>query len=135
VVAARSLPGAVTVDPATGRPTIVATGTGTAVATTVAFSAAAQTQTMVASWYGPGFEAKDTASGERFDPSLLTAAHKTLPFGTWLRVGHAGRFVTVRVNDRGPYVEGRDLDLSQAAAESLGLGGVGTVSVEVVAAP
>lgn len=137
VLAARSLPGAVAIDPVSGRPTILATGPGTP-ATPVAFPLPAGgvgLTTMVASWYGPGFERKDTANGEPFDPSALTAAHRTLPFGTWLRVGLAGRLVTVRVNDRGPYVEGRDLDLSQAAAESLGLGGVAAVSVEVIPAP
>lgn len=86
---------------------------------------------VVASWYGPGFEGATTASGEPFDPSDYTAAHKTLPFGTKLIVTHGGRSVVVRVNDRGPYVAGRDLDLSQAAAESIGLTAVGVATVEV----
>ena len=85
----------------------------------------------------PGLAGRPTASGEKFNPQKLTAAHKKLPFGSCVRVVNMenGRSVEVRVNDRGPYVEGRDLDLSQAAAETLGLGGVGQVSVEVVPAP
>ena len=88
-----------------------------------------------ASWYGPGFQGRRTANGERFDPKSLTAAHKTLPFDTWLRVCRAGRCVIVRVNDRGPYVRGRFLDLSRSAAQAIGLdaSGVGTVSATVIA--
>jgi rare lipoprotein A len=78
-------------------------------------------QTGVASWYGPGFEGKKTSNGEVYDPTGLSAAHRTLPFGTLLRVTNLenGRTVVVRVNDRGPFVAGRDLDLSQGAAERL----------------
>lgn len=81
------------------------------------------TQTGVASWYGPGFRGKPTASGERFRPARRTAAHKTLPFGTVLRVEHAdnGRSVRVRINDRGPFVQGRVLDLSRGAARRIGM--------------
>jgi peptidoglycan lytic transglycosylase len=95
--------------------------------------AGAITRTWTASWYGPGFAGRPTANGERFDPSALTAAHRTLPFGTRLLVTNqaTGRSVRVRVNDRGPYVAGRDLDLSAAAARSIGLAGVGQVTVEV----
>lgn len=77
----------------------------------------------VASWYGPGFAGRPTASGEIFDPGELTAAHRTLPFGTWLRVIHVdnGREVVVRVNDRGPFIRGRILDLSEEAARRLGM--------------
>ena len=89
---------------------------------------------MVASWYGPGFEGATTASGEPFDPSDYTAAHRTLPFGTKLIVTLDGRSVVVRVNDRGPYVAGRDLDLSQAAAEHIGLTAVGVATVNVTTA-
>lgn len=76
-----------------------------------------------ASWYGPRFHGKRTASGERFDMNDLTAAHRTLPFGTRVRVRHAGngREVVVRINDRGPHVRGRIIDLSQAAAAALDL--------------
>ncbi|WP_233451834.1 septal ring lytic transglycosylase RlpA family protein [Rubrobacter xylanophilus] len=88
-------------------------------------------QQMTATWYGPGFEGSTTASGEPFDPSDYTAAHKTLPFGTKLIVTYNGRSVVVRVNDRGPYSGGHDLDLSQAAAEYLGLTAVGSAVVNV----
>ncbi|BBL78171.1 hypothetical protein RxyAA322_00250 [Rubrobacter xylanophilus] len=91
----------------------------------------ARAQQMTATWYGPGFEGSTTASGEPFDPSDYTAAHKTLPFGTKLIVTYNGRSVVVRVNDRGPYSGGHDLDLSQAAAEYLGLTAVGSAVVNV----
>jgi rare lipoprotein A len=91
----------------------------------------AKADQMVASWYGPGFEGATTASGEPFDPNDYTAAHKTLEFGTKLIVTYNGSSVVVRVNDRGPYVQGRDLDLSQAAAEYIGLTAVGEAAVEV----
>lgn len=81
----------------------------------------AEADTALASWYGPGFEGSPTASGETFEPYGYTAAHKTLPFGTELMVNYGGRSVQVTVNDRGPYAGGRDLDLSQGAAEDLGL--------------
>jgi rare lipoprotein A len=87
-----------------------------------------------ASWYGPGFEGRPTASGERYDPRQLTAAHKTLPLGTRLRVCRAGRCVVVRVNDRGPYVGKRFIDLSHRAASQVGITGpgVGNVTATVV---
>ena len=69
----------------------------------------------VASWYGEAFHGKDTANGESFDLNAMTAAHRRLPFGTQIRVCHSG-CVTVRVNDRGPWVRGRDIDLSRSAA-------------------
>lgn len=94
-------------------------------------SAVGAQQTMNASWYGPGFEGATTASGEPFDPGAYTAAHKELPFGTQLEVCYQG-CVTVTVNDRGPFVEGRGLDLSQGAAEAIGLYGVDTVEMNVV---
>jgi len=81
----------------------------------------AEADTGLASWYGAGFEGSLTASGEVFDPHGFTAAHRTLPFGTRLTVTYKGRSVQVTVNDRGPYSGGRDLDLSQGAAEALGL--------------
>jgi rare lipoprotein A len=87
----------------------------------------------IASFYTEGTK---TASGEKFDTNDLTAAHPTLPFGTKLRVTntHTGRSVTVRVNDRGPYVPGRVVDVSYAAAESLGMvnRGVAPVKLDVV---
>jgi rare lipoprotein A len=87
----------------------------------------------VASWYGPGFAGRRTASGEVFNPGALTCAHKTLPFGTRLLIRNpdTGRSVWVRVNDRGPYAGGRQLDLSQGAAEAIGLAGVGQVIVRI----
>lgn len=87
---------------------------------------------VLASWYGPGFAGKRTASGERYDPRKLTCAHRKLKFGTRLRVCYVGRCVVVRVNDRGPVPRTRELDLSQAAAEKLGMihAGVARVTVE-----
>jgi rare lipoprotein A len=86
----------------------------------------------VASWYGPGFRGKPTASGERFRPSRRTAAHKTLPFGTVLLVEEpeSGRTVRVVVNDRGPFTAGRVLDLSRRAARRLGFIDAGVAKVE-----
>lgn len=77
----------------------------------------------LASWYGPGFAGNPTANGEIFDPMGMTAAHKTRPLGTRALVicPLTGRMVLVRINDRGPYVAGRFLDLSQGAAEALGI--------------
>lgn len=88
-------------------------------------------QTVVASWYGTESGSR-TANGERFTGRDMTAAHKTLPFGTKLRVTYHGKSVVVRVNDRGPYIKGRSLDLSRAAAERIGLiqAGVGKVCME-----
>lgn len=85
----------------------------------------------VASWYGPGFHGASTASGERYNMYAYTAAHKTLPFGTWLKVTYRGRSVFVRINDRGPYIGNRILDLSKASAEALGLSGIGYVTAEI----
>jgi peptidoglycan lytic transglycosylase len=72
-----------------------------------------------------------TASGVPFDPQGFTAAHRTMPFGTQLLVSHGGNSVQVTVNDRGPYVDGIDLDLSQAAADTIGLTDLGVAPVEV----
>jgi rare lipoprotein A len=77
----------------------------------------------MASWYGPGFHGRRTANGERYDMHALTAAHKTLPFGTKVRVRsvHTGKEVVVRINDRGPYKHSRIIDLSLGAISALGL--------------
>lgn len=85
----------------------------------------------LASWYGPGFERRRTASGERFDGAELTAAHRTLPFGTVVEVVNRdnGRAVRVRINDRGPFVRRRVIDLSRAAAEAIEMLGPGTAPV------
>ncbi|MBZ0144919.1 MAG: septal ring lytic transglycosylase RlpA family protein [Rhodocyclaceae bacterium] len=89
----------------------------------------------IASWYGPGFHGKHTASGERYDMNALTAAHKTLPFGTLVEVRNlaTGETVRVRINDRGPFVRGRVIDLSRAAARAAGVWGPGTAPVELLA--
>lgn len=86
-----------------------------------------------ASYYGKEFDGLTTSSGERFDMNALTAAHKTLPFGTLLEVTNLanGKRVTVRVNDRGPFVENRELDVSYAAAEALGMLVSGTAKVSI----
>lgn len=86
----------------------------------------------ISSWYGPGFEGNHTASGDIFDSSLYTAASKELPLGTWLFVQHEGRGVVVLVNDRGPYVDDRILDLSKAAAQAIGISGLGWVRCEIL---
>ncbi|MBI4126806.1 MAG: septal ring lytic transglycosylase RlpA family protein [Deltaproteobacteria bacterium] len=86
-----------------------------------------------ASWYGPGFHGRKTASGERFNQKDLTAAHRTLPFGTMVKVTnlHNGKTVTVRINDRGPYGKGRIIDLSKAAAKEIDMIRKGVVPVEI----
>jgi rare lipoprotein A len=90
----------------------------------------------IASWYGEEFAGRTTANGEIFDPSLLTAAHRTFPFGTVLDITNAktSQTVRVRVNDRGPYIGNRVIDLSYAAAQQIGLiePGVGTVEITIV---
>lgn len=88
----------------------------------------------LASWYGSHFQGRKTATGERFDMNLMTCAHPTLPMGTWLRVTNLKNRKTafVRVNDRGPVTDGRIVDLSYAAAQSLGLGGLARVKLEAV---
>lgn len=91
---------------------------------------------MKASWYGPRFHGKKTANGEIYDQMSFTAAHKSLKFGTLLKITNQknDKSVVVRINDRGPYVEGRDLDLSKAAAIQLGLlrKGVARLKVEEI---
>lgn len=89
----------------------------------------------IASWYGEKFHGRKTSSGEVYDMYAMTAAHKTLPLGTWVRVRRTdtGRQVVVRVNDRGPFVHGRVIDLSYTAAKGLDMVGPGTARVEVVA--
>jgi rare lipoprotein A len=84
-----------------------------------------------ASWYGPGFNGKQAASGEKFNQNAMTAAHKTLPFGTVVKVvdQNTGKSVQVRINDRGPYHGGRIIDLSKAAALKLGIVQAGTGKV------
>ncbi len=114
--ATRAYPGLGVVGPASGAP----------------ITGRLPTFTAVASWYGPGFTRAHMASGEPYDPNAFSTASRTLRLGTLLRIVYGGRVVTVRVNDRGPYVKGRDLELSQAAAAALGLPGVGTVTVQIL---
>lgn len=93
--------------------------------------------TLKASWYGPRFHGKFTANGEVYDQMALTAAHKSLSFGTLLKITNPKncKSVIVRINDRGPYIEGRELDLSKGAAIELGIleKGVARVKVQEVA--
>lgn len=88
---------------------------------------------MTASWYGPKFHGKSTANGELYNQMALTAAHKYLPFGTVLQIKNIknGKVAFVRINDRGPYVEGRDLDLSKGTALALGMMDSGVIKVKV----
>jgi rare lipoprotein A len=90
------------------------------------------TYSAVCSWYGPGFNGKPTASGQVYNQDDFTCASRTLAFGTWLALSRDGKRIVVVVTDRGPYVSGRDLDLSKAAADALGFSGVESVQVEVV---
>jgi rare lipoprotein A len=85
-----------------------------------------------ASWYGLQFQGRKTSSGERFDMNELTCAHRTLPLGSWLRVTNLRnkKSVVVRVNDRGPMVDDRVIDLSYAAAQAVGMDGLGKVKLE-----
>lgn len=85
----------------------------------------------IASYYGPGFAGRRTASGSIFNPSSFTAAHRTLRFGTRVRVTHGGRSVVVTITDRGPFVAGRVIDLSTAAARALGIS-TGFVSLQIL---
>lgn len=88
----------------------------------------------IASWYGPGFDGRTTANGETYDQYAMTAAHPSLPFGTWVKVTTVtGRSAIVRINDRGPYVAGRIIDLSYAAAQTLGIDGTMAVQLQPLA--
>lgn len=89
----------------------------------------------IASWYGADFHGKKTSNGEIYDMHAMTAAHKTLPLGVWVRVRNlkSGQEQILRVNDRGPFVAGRVIDLSYAGAQALGLVGPGTAPVRVEA--
>ena len=91
----------------------------------------------IASWYGPRHHGRKTASGETFDMNQMTAAHRTLPFGTWVRVRSLtnGNEVRVRINDRGPFTGGRIIDLSKAAATKLGMITRGEEKVQLAVEP
>ena len=97
------------------------------------FAGPASARPSVASWYGPGLAGNPTASGERFDPGDFTAAHRTVPMGAKLTVCHEG-CVDVRVNDRGPHLADREIDLSAAAADRIGVTRKGVATVEVYGA-
>jgi len=92
-----------------------------------------------ASWYGPEFNGKRTANGEKFSAEGLTAAHPSLPFNSWVRVVNTrnGKFEMVRINDRGPYQEGREIDVSYRVARKIGLihSGVSQVRLELMQLP
>ena len=92
-------------------------------------------QTGIASWYGPDFHGKKTSNGETYDMYAMTAAHKTLPLGVYVKVQNRenGREAVVRVNDRGPFVKGRVIDLSYSAARALGVDIAGTAPVRIEA--
>jgi len=94
-------------------------------------------QVGIASWYGYDFHGKRTASGEVYNMYAYTAAHRFLPFGTYVRVLNMnnGRSVVVRINDRGPFVRGRIIDLSYAAARAIGMIGTGTARVKITVLP
>jgi rare lipoprotein A len=111
--------------------TKAALAAGATVASIVLSTGKAEAEPVVSSWYGPGFEGNATASGEVFTFDGHTAAHPSLPFGTELLVTYGGRQAVVRVTDRGPYADGRGLDLSRAAAEKVGLTGAGADTVDV----
>jgi rare lipoprotein A len=91
-------------------------------------------ETVTASWYGPGFHGRLTANGERYDMNGMTCAHKTLKFGTRLRLTRGDKSAVCRVNDRGPYIAGRSLDVSRAVASALGMlrSGVAIVRMEKI---
>src|SRR5580698_2414497 len=90
-------------------------------------------ETGIASWYGPGFQERYTANGEVYDQNDLTAAHKTLPLPSFVRVTNLdnGRSIVLRVNDRGPFARGRIIDVSRRSAQLLGFYGIGTAKVRV----
>lgn len=104
-------------------------GVSVALATCIGTSASAA-GTMLASWYGPGFHGRLTANGEVYDQYSNSAAHKTLPFGTKLRVCYQG-CVDLKINDRGPFVGSRELDLSYSAAKTIGLIKQGVANVRI----
>lgn len=97
-------------------------------------SSAAQASCGTASWYQSG---KVTANGERYKPDGITAAHRSLPFGTRVQVTHkrTGRSVIVRINDRGPFIRGRIIDLSRGAKRQLGMDGLAPVCLKILSSP
>lgn len=112
----------------------VALANATAAAMAAENTPLARLESGIASWYGKQFHGRKTASGERFDMDALTAAHPKLPFGSWVRVRNLvnGRSVDVRINDRGPHIKQRVIDLSRAAARALGVSGTDKVELSLV---
>lgn len=131
---------AVTVDSAFALPAAPDIGAAAAVAEALALTKANVGQvrsrlgTGIASWYGGRFHGRKTASGEAFDMDALTAAHPKLPFGSWVRVHNPvnGLSVDVRINDRGPFIKRRIIDLSRAAARALGVSGTHQVEISLL---
>jgi rare lipoprotein A len=99
-----------------------------------AYQGTGKRQSGVASWYGPGFHGRRTASGSRYNMYAMTAAHRTLPFGTMVRVtnNRNNKTCVVKITDRGPYVHGRIIDLSKSAAQAIGMSGTAKVTLEIV---
>jgi rare lipoprotein A (peptidoglycan hydrolase) len=122
-----------TIAPATGTAVTVIAPPAPSTAPKEVFARMASVHIGNASWYGPGFSGKTTANGAVFDETKMTAAHKTLPLGTKAKVTNLkdGKSVQVEINDRGPYIDGRIIDLSQAAAKALGMLDRGIVKVRV----
>lgn len=112
----------------------MATASATAAAMAAESTPLARLENGIASWYGKQFHGRKTASGERFDMDALTAAHPRLPFGSWVRVHNPvnGRSVDVRINDRGPHIKRRIIDLSRAAARALGVSGTHPVELSLL---
>ncbi len=111
--------------------TILAAGAIAAFVAVGPFGGEAEAEPVVSSWYGSELEGAPTASGEPYRPDQYTAAHPSLPFGTKLLVTYGGQETVVRVTDRGPYLEGRGIDLSRAAAQDIGLTTAGADAVDV----
>ncbi len=103
----------------------------------LAVSSIAPVSASVASWYGGKFHGRLTASGEKFNKNELTAAHRTLTFGSKVKVTNkrTGKSTVVCINDRGPHVKGRTIDLSQGAAKAIGMKGLAQVTLEVLHKP
>jgi rare lipoprotein A len=112
----------------------VAAANATAAAMAAENTPLARLESGIASWYGKQFHGRKTANGERFDMDALTAAHPKLPFGSWVRVRNLvnGRSVDVRINDRGPHIKQRVIDLSRAAARALGVSGTHQVEISLL---
>lgn len=109
---------------------------GLILASFLMFSNLAHAKEAVASWYGPGFHLKRTASGEIFNQNAFTTAHNSLPFGTIVKVSYKGKSVNVKVNDTGGFKKyGRQFDLSKGAARAIGCGGVCKIDYEIVSQP